>query len=74
MFCKPETELKNRFRELGISYRDVSNYLNRRYSVVNCWMNGFSVMPSDCRFKIEKMIAEWPQSKITEQTESNGND
>jgi len=70
MFCRPEDELKKRFRELGISYRDVANYIGRRYSVVNNWMNGFALMPTDARLKIEKLMTEWPQSKVVEQKEN----
>lgn len=56
MICEPETELKEKLRKAGITYRDCANQLGRRYSVVNSWLNGFSPLPMSARQQIEEMI------------------
>lgn len=58
MICEPETELKEKLRKAGVSYRNIANRLGRRYSVVNSWMNGFSEMPYECRKAILQLIDE----------------
>jgi cyanate lyase len=58
MVCEPETELKNNLKKAGISYRDVSNRLGRKYVTVNNWLNGFSRLPDDARKQIIQMIEE----------------
>jgi len=66
VICEPETELKEKLRKAGISYRDVANRLGRRYSVVSSWLNGFSPLPVSARQQIEDMIVEAVKGK-TEQ-------
>lgn len=56
MICEPETDLKERMRKSGITYRAVANCLGRRYSVVSSWLNGFSPLPPSARQQIEEMI------------------
>ena len=63
MINEPDLELKQKLRKAGISYREAANYLGRRYSVVNNWMNGFAQMPYDCRKLLLQLIDERSSAK-----------
>lgn len=55
---KPQTRLKNEMRELGITPHEVAMRLNRPYSTIQQWLNGYSAFPEYARNTINQMIAE----------------
>ncbi|NLW30298.1 MAG: hypothetical protein GXY77_02450 [Fibrobacter sp.] len=55
---KPQTRLKNEMRIFGITPHDVAMRLNRPYSTVQQWLNGYSKFPDHARNTIQQLINE----------------
>ena len=50
------TDLKQRMKDAGVTYRDVCKALNRSYHSVYCYLNGLFKLTDEKKAVIEQLI------------------